>query len=94
MTLSNVKSFDLAGITFPVKYLKEVDNDPKTNGLAIPDRHEVHIRNDLDPERAGQVFCHELVHCILSTMNAEINDDEKFVDVFGTFLHNALKTIK
>lgn len=38
-------------------------------------------------------FCHELVHWILHSMGeSEKNKDEKFVELFGVFLHQALTT--
>ena len=94
MNLHNVKSFELAGITYPVKYVKEVDNDPTLAGMSYLHQHRVEILDNMEADIAGQAFCHELVHCILSTMNIDKGSDEAFVDVFGTFLHHALKTIK
>ena len=94
LNLNSVKSFDIGGITYPVKYVKEVENDSNLNGISLLDKHSVHIRNDLDADRSGQVFCHELTHCILSTMGEDIGENEKFVDLFGTLLHQVLKTIK
>ena len=94
MTLHNVKSFDLGGITYPVWYVQEIESDPNLNGMAYLEKRFIRIRDDLDKDRASQVFCHELTHCILSIMGNELCDDEEFVDLFGTFLQQALKTIK
>lgn len=53
---------------------------------------------ELEPEGAahtkdavGHTFCHELIHAILNNMGErELNDNEKFVDIFGGMLHQAL----
>ena len=95
MNLHNVKTFELAGITYPVKYVREVNEDAGTNGMAFLDKGRVDILESLSPDKRGQVFCHELTHCILSTMGeTALNENEKFVDLFGSFLHQVLKTIK
>lgn len=36
-------------------------------------------------------FYHELTHSILKTMGSELNDDEKFVCCFSSFLTEAMK---
>ncbi len=93
MNLHNVKSFELAGITYPVKYVKEINGDSAILGMTFPVKHSVEILAGLDD--SGQVFCHELTHCILSVMGENaLYENEKFVDLFGSFLYQALKTIK
>lgn len=89
------KSFTLGGILYPVRYVKEVSDDPNLNGMAFLDKHRIDLLASLDDDLAGQVFCHELIHSILGVMGEdEINSNERFVDLFGTFLHQALKTMK
>ena len=95
MNLSKVQSFSLGGITFTVRKVKEVNADPSINGMAFLDKKRIDLLEAMNADCSGQVFCHELTHCILSTMGeTTLNDNEKFVDLFGTFLHQALKTIK
>lgn len=38
-----------------------------------------------------QTFYHELVHAVLFTMG-KANHDEEFVDAFGSYLHQFMKT--
>ena len=95
MNLHNVKSFELAGITYPVKYVKEINGDSAILGMTFPVKHSVEILAGFDADNGGQVFCHELTHCILSVMGeSALYENEKFVDLFGSFLYQAMKTIK
>lgn len=56
---------------------------PNTNGYRV-------VRS-----QAEKVFCHELVHSILDAMSEEeLSKNEKFVDNFGSLLHQALSTQK
>jgi hypothetical protein len=88
------KSYTLGGITYPVILVSEVDNTPSVNGMTFLDKNRIEIRRDLSKDLTGQVFCHELTHSILGIMGEnELNNNEKFVDLFGTFLHQALKTM-
>jgi hypothetical protein len=44
-------------------------------------------------DAVGHAFFHELTHAILCQMNeSDINNNEKFVDIFGGLLHQAMKT--
>ena len=95
MNLHNVKSFELAGITYSVKYVKEINGDNSILGMTFPEKHSVEIVAGFDSDKGGQVFCHELTHCILSVMGENaLYENEKFVDLFGSFLYQAMKTLK
>ncbi len=61
-------------------------------GIYDPNRHRIDLRGDLGDTEIGQVFCHELSHCLLSEMNHPLNDCEVFVDNLGSLLHQALQT--
>lgn len=61
-------------------------------GIYDPNRHRIDLRGDLGDTEIGQVFCHELGHCLLSEMNHPLNDCEVFVDNLGSLLHQALQT--
>lgn len=88
------KFFALGGLGYPVDLVAEVNNDSTLNGMAYLDKHRVEVLKTLDPDRKGQVFCHELTHSILGAMGeTELNANEKFVDLFGTFLYQAWKTM-
>ena len=44
-------------------------------------------------DQREQVFCHELVHHILNQMyETELQKKERFVDIFGSLLHQFFKT--
>ena len=61
-------------------------------GMWDPTTHRIDLRNDLGDTELQQVFCHELVHAVLDEMKHKISYDEKFVDNFGSLLHQALQT--
>lgn len=61
-------------------------------GMWDPASHRIDLRNDLGDTELQQVFCHELVHAVLDEMKHKISYDEKFVDNFGSLLHQALQT--
>ena len=66
---------------------------PKTAvGMWDPNRHTIDLRNDLGETELQQVFCHELVHCLLDSFNHKLSRDEVFVDNLGTVLAQALAT--
>ncbi len=95
MMFKTPKSFTLGGIDYPIYLVGEVNNDTNLNGMAYLNKHRIELLDSMDDDKTGQVFCHELTHCILSAMGEdELSDNEKFVDLFGTFLHQALKTMK
>jgi hypothetical protein len=44
---------------------------------------------------AEHTFCHELTHAILDLIKEDkLSKNEKFVDLFGGALHQALSTMK
>jgi len=54
-----------------------------------------HVAGDPQPQSwIEQAFLHELVHDILYHMESEKNDDEKFVNLFASLLHQALTTME
>ena|SRR5688572_1735757 len=85
------KSFKLMGHTVSVKLVPAKDwSDDDTVGFWNSENNTISVIADLDETRIQQVFCHELVHAILSNMaEEELNGNEKFVDVFGSLLHQA-----
>lgn len=49
-------------------------------------------KNDKQSEGSkNNTFYHELTHSILKTMGSELNDDEKFVCTFSSFLCEAMQ---
>jgi hypothetical protein len=52
-----------------------------------------HVAGEPQPQSwIEQAFTHELVHDILFHMESEKNEDEKFVNLFASLLHQALTT--
>ncbi len=39
-----------------------------------------------------QTFCHELVHWILQLMHNKLDEDEAFIEVFSSLIHQAMAT--
>lgn len=61
-------------------------------GMWNPIDHTIDLRNDLGETELQQVFCHELVHCLLDSFNHKLSRNEEFVDTLGTVLAQALAT--
>ena len=101
VTMVKIKSFDLGGHKIKVKYLKAIIfNGREMFGLANPKTNEIQIAltmggQKIDESVIEHTICHELTHMILMLMyEFDLNDNEKFVDNFGLFLHQFLKTKK
>ncbi len=92
-------SFKLFGQKISVVFEKSLNGQFGNAGEArytenkialMPDIEGVHNRPD---DYQEQVFCHELTHHILNQMcERDLNNNEKFVDIFGSLLHQALST--
>jgi len=62
----------------------------RTNELVLQPHTEAVPRTT---EQIDQVFFHEITHFILNKMGEdELAANEKFVDLFGTFLHQMIQT--
>jgi hypothetical protein len=90
------KKFCLMGHTITVKVVPEKEwADDETVGFWNSQNLTISVLGGLDDQRTQQIFCHELVHAILHCMaENDLNDNEKFVDVFGSLLHQAWGSIK
>ena len=98
-----IKSFKLGGHSIKVKYSKTV-RDPETGseifGLCNPMTNEIHIATSINKTVLNEDILrhslkHEIVHYILILLNeSELNSNEKFVDMFGMFLHQFDETKK
>ena len=82
-------SIELMGFRISVLIIPERDwRDDKTAGHWDTTECRMLIRGDRPAQFQQQVFCHELVHAILEKMGEEeLCGNEKFVDVFGSLLH-------
>ena len=98
MKLRIPKRFNLHGQTVTVVYDNTLLEDASARGMFHPLPQLIQL-NPADPEaghsRSGveQTFCHELTHSILYAMGElKLYNNEKFVDLFGHLLHQALTT--
>lgn len=87
-------TFQIAGLTFTVALDDKLAE--ATKQLGIVDYHQQKIV--IDPSHAPketteQAYFHELVHTILFIMNEdELQNNERFVDLFAHLLYQALST--
>ena len=90
------KSFNLMGHTITVKRVKEKDwSDDDAVGFWNSQNSTISVLDGLGDDKTQQIFCHELVHAILSNMaEDDLNNNEKFVDVFGSLLQQFWSSIK
>jgi len=88
------KQFQLAGMTITTA----LDNTYIRTHSRIGEANYQFQKITIDPsapnqESCEQAFYHELIHWILFVMNEdELRQNEKFVDVFGHFLYQYVKT--
>ena len=91
------KSFMMHGQVVTVEYDSKLGNIAGNRG----EDHNGYNRIILQPGVEGdprpqswveQAFLHELTHEILYHMESKFNDDEKFVNLFASLLHEALVT--
>ena len=89
------KSFRLMGHTITVKIVSEKDwADDDTVGFWNSQNGTISVLAGIGDQRTQQIFCHELVHAILHNMGeTDLNENEKFVDVFGSLLHQVWTSI-
>jgi len=80
------KEFQLGGLTWVVKDGQTIE----AMGFCQLDKGLIRLSEEIKGDVLEQTFCHELVHAIMFSMGLR-DHDEKFVDGFGTFLHQYLK---
>lgn len=101
------KRFKLLGRTIEVKEDPELLHERNWTGSAnytkgLINLQPINATYPATPEKRGQIFCHEFVHHIAYHAGAAINhelskqlhDNEEFVDLFGSLLHQALTTME
>lgn len=98
MEMKIPKKFRLGGVDYTVKQVEHCGNYDnfgfwKSQGI-------IEIANqaggyDVSDSKKRQTFLHELTHAILFTMRKdELNDDESFVNIFSSFLNEAISTME
>jgi hypothetical protein len=90
------KSFRLMGHDFNVTVVPESQwVDDETGGYCIHDKQQILIRKFGSVQAQEQVFFHELVHAMLNKMGEhELDENEQFVDVMGSLLHQFYTSAK
>lgn len=88
------KSFWLGGLQIDVSYDENLYKNRKVVGEARYPSQSITLDSVvLNKQLTEQNFFHELTHWILYMMNEDdLRNNEKFVDVFATFLHQARVT--
>lgn len=97
-------SFHLHGFTIPVSFdAKQTVEHDVIGSANYTDGHKIKLAplsdkagfSFISPQQQSQVFCHELVHMILKHMGeTRLCNDERFVDLFGNLLYQALSTFR
>jgi hypothetical protein len=90
-------SFQLHGQTINVIWDEALQNKTDARGEAHLRNNEIHLQSHTDSvptpiSDIEQAFCHELVHWVLNQMNHKLNNNEPFVNLFASLLHQALTT--
>jgi len=96
-TLLIPTSLELHGITYRTVMKNDLVISSDNMGEASYRMNEIILQAiipgaPMTEDRQGQVFCHELTHHILREMHNKLRDDEGFVDLFSSLLHQALIT--
>lgn len=89
------RQFELVNETIKIEKNKFLNNEKGHIGYADYINNKI-ILDDSDfwKKKQDEGFCHELVHWILYKMNNDLEKDENFVGLFGSLLHQALKTME
>lgn len=90
------KQVQVGGVEYPVLHVERIDNN--AIGESCVARGDIRIASKFDRDETQSesqkvnTFWHELVHTILGTMGeTKLNNDEKFVCTFSSFLCEATK---
>jgi hypothetical protein len=88
------QKFELGGLTIDVVRDNTLVEKTGIIGKCVYEKLQIIIDEEATPsDFTEQSYLHELVHWILYTMNEhELRDNDKFVDVFATFLYQAMKS--
>jgi hypothetical protein len=94
------KKFQLGGRTITVQFTEKIAGDEDCIGKAQHRKDKILLQNHTNsitrpPEAIEETFLHELTHWVLEMMaEFELNRNEKFVSLFASHLHQALKTME
>lgn len=83
----------ILGNEIKVRRVKTIPKHKHCRGLWVPDKNLIYIVKDSNIDIEWQTLKHEQVHAILDYMGLDdLSADEKFVDLFGSILHQIEKT--
>jgi hypothetical protein len=68
-------SVRIAGITYKVKHVPLIDEEPRTLGWCDPLSQTIKIKEGLSEERERIVFLHEVIHAVFDEYSIEPKDD-------------------
>lgn len=94
------KRFKLMGKEYTVEYMPKLNFTDGAVGIAYHRTRRIGLQTDCpeyprSKEENEQTFLHELTHHILHVMeHSKLCDNEKFVNMFAGFLHQALTTME
>lgn len=92
------RSFELGGLKIKVEIVPNLVHETDCRGKAEYRDNVIRLQCDttgfpVQKQDVESAFWHELVHWILWTMEEdELRNNEKFVSLFSTFLHQFIKT--
>lgn len=89
------KKLSLGGREIEVKLVDVISKDLSIDGQARYAEQDILLQKGNKKEYTDFVFFHELTHHILDQMGErKLRGDERFVNLFATFLHQAVKTME
>ena len=94
------KSFKLFGQTIDVVIIDDLTQKTGGVGMAHINCNTIAIQPDATgytrkEDQLHETFLHELTHMILHHMSEDaLKENEKFVDIFASLLHQALTTME
>lgn len=92
------RQFQIGGQTIKVRFRDDLESEEGSIGKTVYAKNEIQLQksclgNELSMDYILSSFFHELIHVILREMSEEgLNNNERFINIFASFLHQALKT--
>jgi hypothetical protein len=90
--------FQLGGSTITVEKVKQITGEGlECDGTAFYCKSKIELKEDVSfsSDYKEWVFFHELIHFIFNVMGEKkLRINEKIVDQFAAFLHQAIKTME
>ncbi len=94
------KQLELQGQTVHVEFTNDLQHDKDAYGTACFRDNKICIQKatkhmPLPKDKLEHIFFHELTHWVLGVMGEEeLLHNEKFVDIFGGLMYQAIKSAK